>query len=471
MSVSVNQTVNINQGDSRLNNLFIENDSQQGISSQKSEDFSPQSPFFKDPSFFNLNYDNSNVPPIEHLLEFDPLRVDLWDQNLKLSESYDGPGFPLEDHIYPSDLRPDQKRSILRSLISEEAKKTNPKFVNKDEGWNGLLKLFKSYMADKKWPGSLDDYQSEHRHYYLNCGSYGKQEQNKKGDTRYFVTRCNQRKMCPEDSIRYYKGHGVQVGKKIMAAMQASGVNNLRKFRFPFPDFIRDQIKTPKQMNKFIKPLNKMLQAFYGCKMKGVNGYIEGKVGVGFQTHWYSTRECFRKSPHLHSWVLPIKIVGDKEFNVDRRISKADLKMMYKAFADVVKKVSTKFGFEDVDKIPDELVVDAAYIQVLNNMAEKGSPSMNLKYDYRSPVEDLIKAIVAMDLEQGLLIMKFRREEFEYYAVWKVKDFFELMEEKLQIKGDHVTYGWFHRFEKHASTLGIGIDEVQDDFDPDPDLT
>ncbi|GAH64728.1 unnamed protein product, partial [marine sediment metagenome] len=50
--------------------------------------------------------------------------------------SYDGPGFPLDKDVYPEGLPGDQKRSILRSIISREKKRSDLRVVKRAEGWN-----------------------------------------------------------------------------------------------------------------------------------------------------------------------------------------------------------------------------------------------------------------------------------------------------------------------------------------------
>jgi hypothetical protein len=224
-------------------------------------------------------------------------------------------------------------------------------------------------------------------------------------------------------------------------------------------------------MNSFMKAVNRRLQAFFGCKMKGAH-YVDGSIAVGIQAHWYSTGECFRKSPHLHSWALPIRVADGKATNVDRFISKADLDQLKREWAKDVRKVAEELGFEGIEQIPDELVVDADYVPVLRNLKEKGVPSMNLRYDYRSPGQDLMNAVVGMDLRQELLIMKFKHNhEWDYYAIWKIDDFVREMQEKLAVRANHKTYGWFHRFDKNASVLGLTAVESKDDFVPVPELT
>ncbi|GAF87358.1 unnamed protein product, partial [marine sediment metagenome] len=199
---------------------------------------------------------------------------------------------------------------------------------------------------------------------------------------------------------------------------------------------------------------------------------LNGSVPVDIQTHMYSSGECFKYSPHLHAWVLPLKMECDKVENVDGNIFKADLESIKKGWARIVKEISTKHGYEGVDRIPDKLVVHAVYIPVLENLKKFEKPSMNLRYDYRSPVQDLMKAVMCADFKGNTLIMAFSlNENFGYYAVWKIEDFIRLAKEKLSKKRTRTTYGWFRRLEKHASILGIEVEKEKDDFEPIPEIT
>ena len=444
--------------------------------SQKSAFFaSGTKPGTKDPLkpiYFILNHDSLNVPREGMPFNIEPLDHLFLDEIPKLSETYDGPGFPLDDYTYSPAWSPDKKRSILRSLIAAESKRTNLRFVYRDKGLNKLLKRYKKSVSDELWPKDLSISQMEKRHYFHKCKVFGKRETSHEGKLRDTVFACNQRKLCPGCSERYYAGHALQIGKKIVSAMEAMQVGNLRKFRVTLPEHIRTQVKTEKEMSLFGAYANRLLQELFGCEMKGTNHYLNGSVGLGLQDHWYSTKECFRKSPHIHAWVVPIQIKDGAAFNVDRRITKFDLLNLREKWAEYVKKASKKLGYNGLKKIPDSLVIHTEYIPVLKNKKEKGKESMNLKYDYRSPGRDLINAIVGMDFSQDLLVMKFHYDyEFGYYAIWKMDDFFELMKEKLAIKRVHMTYGWFRRYEKFAPLLDIQSVESKDDFNPDLELT
>ncbi|GAG05235.1 unnamed protein product, partial [marine sediment metagenome] len=130
---------------------------------------------FSDPSCFILNHDNLNVPVREHPSFVDPLERSYNDVKLKLSQ-YNGPGFPLEDHIFSSDLSSDQKRSLLKSIISKEAKISDLRVEDREGSIRKLIKLLKSDISDETWKGVLSPYQEEQRHYSEVCGRYGKRE-------------------------------------------------------------------------------------------------------------------------------------------------------------------------------------------------------------------------------------------------------------------------------------------------------
>lgn len=390
------------------------------------------------------------------------------DKGFKLS--YRAVGFALDREVYPDGLRVDQKRSILRSIISREQKKSDLRVTWKVKGWPRFAREIKKKIADIIFPGRLSYNRDLQRHHFLVCGRFGMDEQDKEGNKRLLVYHCNQMKRCPVCSNRYHIGRSYERGKIVSAVMQANKIEHLRKFELTFPDFLWDQIKDADDMSIF-KPLaNKMLQAFFGCKMKGIHGYISASVGVHIQVHWYSSKECWEKKPHLHCYVIPLKLDDGHVENVDRYISKADLKALRVAWSNCVKPAAVKLGYKRTDEIPDELVIHHGFINLPKNLKNKGRPGFNFRYDQRSPVEDLEKSVVAMDFNQDIAIMTFNQSDHDYYAVWSYDDYVSEILKRLDLKGTNSTYGWLRRFNYYASALGVEVKREKDPFVPVPEL-
>ncbi len=385
--------------------------------------------------------------------------------------SYDGPGFPLDKDIYPDGLPGDQKRSILRSIISREKKRSDLRVVKKAEGWNRFLWRIKKKIADLSWEGVLSESKDLQRHNYLICGKYGAREQNVKGDTRDIVYHCNQMKWCPVCSERYHTGRSCERGRIALAVMQARNSRHLRKFNLTFPDFIRDQIKEDNDMRIFERVGNKTFQEFFGCPMDKSGRYKNGSVAIHIQAHWYSSEEPWRKSPHLHCYVIPVKIENGKAENVDRFVTPADLKRLRLAWAEALRRTCRKLGYKRIEEIPDDVVVKHRFEDLPRNLEKKGRAGFNFKYDQRSPVEDLQDAVVRMDFNQELVIMAFKRDGYGYYAIWSFDNYAAEILKRLRLKATNSTYGWLRRFRQNAEALGVEVKKEKDDFDPDPDLT
>ncbi len=385
--------------------------------------------------------------------------------------SYDGPGFPLDKDVYPDGLPADQKRSILRSIISREKKRSDLRVVKRAEGWNRFLWKIKEKIANLLWEGRLSDSKDLERHNYLICGKYGVTEQNKKGDTRDIPWHCNQMKRCPVCSKRYHAGRSYERGRIAVAVMQANNSKHLRKFNLTLPDFLWDQIKEGNDMRIFKGAGNKILQEFFGCPMDQYGRYKNGSVGVHTQAHWYSSKEPWRKKPHLHCYVIPVRVNNGKAENVDRYVTKADLKKLQFGWAETLRNTCRKLGYKGIEKIPDDVNVWHEYKDLPRNLEKKGHPGFNFKYDQRSPVEDLEEAVVGMDFNQELVIMAFNQSGHDYYAIWSFDDYAAELLKRLSLKATNSTYGWLRRLLLNADALGLEVKKEKDDFDPDPDLT
>ncbi|MBA7635693.1 hypothetical protein ES703_43297 [subsurface metagenome] len=385
--------------------------------------------------------------------------------------SYDAVGFPLDKDVYPDGLPGDQKRSILRSIISREQKRSDLRVVKRGEGWNGFLWKIKVRIADLLWKGTLSDSKDLQRHDYLICGKYGAREQNVKGDTRDIVYHCNQMKRCPVCSERYHVGRSYERGRIAVAVMQANDVRHLRKFNLTMPDFLWDQIKGPDDMRALYKAANKMLQGLFGCPMDQYGRYKNGSVGIHIQVHWYSSKESWRKKPHLHCYVIPVRLEKGKAENVDRFFTEADLKRLRFAWAETLRRTCRKLGYEGIERIPNDVVVKHRFVDLPRNLKEKDRPGFNFRYDQRSPVQDQEEAVVGMDFNQELVIMAFNQSGYDYYAIWSFDDYAAEILKRLGLKATNSTYGWLRRFRQNAEALGVEVKKEKDDFDPDPDLT
>lgn len=391
-----------------------------------------------------------------------------------LKVSYQGPGFPLDNDIYFDSLRQDQKRSILKSIIAKEARRSPLEMVGKYQAKDKLRSVCREIIADEIWSGVLSPDQGEQKYYFERCGIFGEKQTSKEGKERFVSFHSNRRRDCADCAERYHKGKSFEKTKKIMVVMQAKEVKHLRKFRLTFPDFIRDQIKGEKDAQIFRDLANRTLQEFYGCSIKKDGGYKDGSVWIEMDTHWYSSKESWRKSFHLHPCVIPLRINGEHVENVDRYdgdIPKPELKRLRRNWSNAVREGAKKLGYKRVEDIQDELVVNHRWIDLEKNLRKKGSPGFNLKYDMRSAGFDLEKAVKAVSFKNKIVIMFFERKGYAYYAIWPLEDYAKELRERLQIKNTHTVFGWGTRFKKHAPLLGIDISEEKDTFEPDPNLT
>jgi len=412
------------------------------------------------------------------------------DRDFKVS--YSTVGFPLENDIYPEGLRPDQKASILRSIISREKRRSDLKTVKKSEGRSRFIRIIKENILKRLQEDGHSSSWNEEGYHYLSCGKYGAREQDKDGNTRDVVYHCNQRKRCPVCSERYHLGKSYEKGRIASVVMLANNVKYLRKFELTLPDFIWDQVKGVDDMNAFKKAANKMLQRYYGCSMDKRGAYKDGSVGIHIQAHWYSSEECWKKKPHLHSYVIPLKlekgkarlkracgklgykkiedVPGQLVVNVDHWLNRSDLRRLRRSWSRHVKRVCRELGYKKIKDIPDELVVHHDFVDPQKNLKDKGHPGFNFRYDQRSPGYDLWESVVRIDFDQELLIMAFNQAGYDYYAIWSFDDYVDQLLERLGLKATNSTYGWSRRFRRNATTLGVEVKEEKDGFSPEPEL-
>lgn len=392
------------------------------------------------------------------------------EQSDRFKLSYSGPGILLEKDVYPLEVQADKKRSILRSIVSRKAKKSKIHL----QSHTGLKTRLGTKMKDKiqntTWSGLLSEWEDLRRHNYLNCGFWGVLQQNAKGERRKTVYHCNQIKLCPVCSNRYHKGRALERTRRVSSIMLANDVKYLRKMTLTFPEFIRDQIKTPEQLQSFKRAANELLQEFYGCQVSKKHTYKNGSVGVSIDTHWYSSKEAWKLSPHLHCSVIPLKIEKGNVTNVEFFIKKSDRARLKARWASLVKEVAFSLSFTGLDAMPGSLVIHHKAVDVLDNLSVKGHPGLNFTYDQRSPAFDLEDSIAAVDLNQELMVMGFEKEGLAYYAIWSFNDYVKELLTRLNLKATNSTYGWLRRFKANALALGIDIVDEEDTFEPVPEL-
>lgn len=394
--------------------------------------------------------------------------VDFRDFPHKLS--YSGPGFPLEKDIYPESLPADQKRSILRSIVSRERKKSDFRLFPLSKVRSRFLGIIFKKIANLTWSGNISEWEDIQRFHYLDCGNRGVTEQNAKGDSRHIVYHCNQHRRCSVCSSRYHRGRSLERSRIASSAMSANNVKYLRKFTLTFPEPVRNQITTPEQARAFCKAANKMLQSFYACPVNKHGSYIKGSVGIHIQTHWHSSNEPWRKSPHFHCYIIPLKIYKGNVTNVDFHVTGPHLDKFKKRWAEIVNQVSVKLGFQDLDALPGSLVINHRFINLPLNLENKGHPGFNFGYDQRSPADDLENSIVAVDLKDEIMVMSFTKNGYFYYAIWSFNDYVRELLTRLKLKATNSTFGWLRRFNQNAAALGIDVISEPDTFDPLPEL-
>ncbi len=394
-----------------------------------------------------------------------------------LKVSYHGPGFPLEKDLYSADLRPDQKRSVLDSIVRREQRRSGSRFkvIKRNKGLGILRQRIREQGANELWAGALSDAQDWERYNLLNCGKHGVEQQNKEGEKRLIVHHSNRRKNCPCCAERYQEGKALEMIKRMEPVMQSNGISE-RRFVPTLPDFIRDQIKQEDD-TRWKREINEMFQEYYGCSMSTRNRrYESGSVGINIQTHWYSSGEPYLLKPHWHVRTYPLKIDGDNKENVDRFITKQDLKELKYEWTRRVKKVAQELNYKGVDRIPDKLNIWHSFLDFENGNKEKSLAQFRfrMRYDMRSPGEDLEKAVKLLVCDENgeieKVVLACKREGWTYYLIWTFKEYYDELLTRLRLKGINTSYGWLRRFKNNASLLGVDVIEEKDPFQPIEDL-
>ena len=383
--------------------------------------------------------------------------------------SYSGCGWVLDNEIYPSELRADQKGSILRSVMSQLEQVDGLRLTRKSKARGGLRSVSRKKRVDDTWQGVLSPGEEERRHYFLNCGVFGERQQNAKGKTRDIVYRCGQYCRCPSCKIAYHHGKSIDVAERFAVVMQANKVQRLRKAVFTLPENIRDQIKTNKQASGFRARIAKVVHTFYGCGKDYKGAYKSGRMGIRIDTHWVSTHEPWKESPHFHVNWVPLILEGDKVIKVDRDLEQSNLRWFCREWAKEAKEEAIKQGLEGAEDMPDELNVWHRWIPALKNLSEFGQARLNLWYDERSQLEDLEECVRAVEFDQELMLMRFRQDKRDYFAMWQIDDYMAVEDRLLSVKGSSSSYGWLRRFGSYAEVLGVKIWIDKDDFAPLPE--
>jgi len=368
------------------------------------------------------------------------------------------------DDLYEPDKRNRKRRLVLKGIVLRENKKQGKKYRSKYRVWVGFIKRIKRIIADRKWEGYLPEPKDWQRHNYLTCGRYGKMKEDIHFDKRYLVFNCNQRKICPECDERYHKGRARKAEDRAAAVMRANGVKHLRKFELTFPEHIRDQIVKGDHKKTFAHLANEFLQGLYGCTIDEHGRYERGSVAVGIEWHNRSTQECWKESPHLHGYVIPVILCAGEVDPWDRIFKEDDFERMRVKWAKLVKRVAAQLGYQGINEIPYELVVHHSY----GNLPELVKPwqgfGFNLTYDMRSPAYDLLDAISAINMEDETLVMAFKRDHLGYFENWSFDYYVDRLLDLLSYRRLTSTYGWLRRFERDASVLGVEVLKEDDAF-------
>lgn len=380
-------------------------------------------------------------------------------------------GFTYYDHLYLVDKRKRKRRPALKRVVLREAKKKAREYLSRHKLIVGFDKGIKKAMAARNWGGYLNESQDWKRYNYLTCGKYGMLEEDVKGDKRYLVFGCNQRKLCIGCNEQYRRDKAHQAEDFAARVMEANDIEHLRKFRLTFPDFIRDQIVSRGDQKIFKNLANEFLQEIYGCTKDEHGRYERGSVGVGVQWHYRSTQECFRDSPHMHAYVIPLRVDGDEVEKVDGFIDQSDIEYMKTRWAEKVKQCCFDLGYKGIEKIPNELVVDIEYKTLPEKMQKGERPGFNLEYDMRSPGHDLQKAVAAVDMGDKRMIMSFKHGDLGYFENWSFKEYVNQLSELLKLRNLNSSYGWLRRGEHYAKLLGVEVEKEGDKFEPIPKLS
>jgi len=384
---------------------------------------------------------------------------------------YLGPGWLAFNETYPSDLKQSQKGQILSRSITQLKQLEGLELIKKSSVLGRFKYLIRKKRTNDLWSGVLSPGEEEKRHYFLNCRVFGERQHNNKKEERDITFGCSQYSKCPSCKVAYYNGKAMDIAHRFAAVIQANKIRYLRKGVFTLPDYIREQVKTDKQMSAFRARVDKVINQKYGCGKDRHSVYKNGRIGVRIETHPVSSHEPFKDSVHFHANWLAVLIQGDDVKNVDRDFNKYDLWAFSIEWAIEAKKEAIKQGLKGAKDMPAELNVKMRWVPALHNLAEFGQARLRLWYDERSPLEDLEDCVKAVDVKRELILMRFQKDKYDYFALWSFDDYIEVEDRLLKIKGNTSSYGWLRRFESFAPALGVNVWRDKDDFNPIPELS
>ncbi|MBA7703943.1 hypothetical protein ES703_112740 [subsurface metagenome] len=389
----------------------------------------------------------------------------------RITVSYRGPGWLPVDDVCAWDLKPGKKSSILRRVMKELSLLEGLGLKKKSERLGKIRHRVRKKGTDDLWHGALSPGEDEKRHYFLNCGVFGKREQDREGETRDSVYRCKQYSKCPSCKVAYHNGRAMDVANRFAAVIEAQKIKYLRKGVFTLPDNIRDQIKTNKQASGFRARIAEVINRHYGCGKDRKGAYRNGRIGMRIQTHLFSSHEPFKDGVHFHAAWLAALLTDGKVENVDHALKEFDLLWFRREWGSEAKKEAIKQGLVGAEDMPDELNIKMSWVPALYNLAKFGQARLGLRYDERSQLEDVEDCIKAVDLEKETLLMRFQQDKWDYFALWSIDDYMAVQGKMLAVKGETSSYGWMRRFESYAPDLGVKVERDIDAFTPLPELT
>jgi len=384
---------------------------------------------------------------------------------------YSGPGWLPVDEIYPSDLRQDQKGKILSRAITQLKQSEGLDLIKKSKVLGRFRYLIRIKRTDRIYKGNLTLSDKDKRRYLINCRVFGERQHNKKAESRDITFGCSQYSNCPSCKVAYHNGKALDVAHRFAAVIQAKKSKYLRKGVFTLPENIRDQLKTSKQMAAFRARAVEVVNKKYGCGKDHRRVYKNGMIGIRAVIHPFSSHEPFKDSPHFHVNWLALILNGDEVINADRNFNEDDLRWFHREWAYEAKKEAIKQGLKGAEDMPDDLVVKLSWVPALHNLAEFGQARLRFWYDERSQLEDLEDCVKAVDLDKEMILMRFQRDMYDYFAVWSIDDYMTVQDRMLKVKGNTASYGFLRRFKAYAPTLGVKVWRDKDDFKPITALT
>lgn len=379
---------------------------------------------------------------------------------------YSGPGWLPVDETYPSDLKQSQKGQILSRAITQLKQLEGLNLIKKSKVLGRFRYLIRIKRTDRIYTGNLTLSDKDKRRYLINCRVFGERQHNKKAESRDITFACSQYSNCPSCKVAYHNGKALDVAHRFTAVIQANKSKYLRKCVFTLPDYIRGQVKTNKQACGFKARITGLINKFYGCGKDSKGIYRNGMLGIRIETHPFSSHEPFKDSVHFHVNYLALILDGDQVKNVDRYINEDHLRWFRKEWASEAKKEAIKQGLDGAEDMPDEQNIKMRHIPALHNLTEFGQARLRFWYDERSQLDDLEDCVKAVDLDKEIILMRFQRDMYDYFAVWSIDDYMTVQDRMLKVKGTITSYGFLRRFKAYAPALGVKVWRDKDGFEP-----